>query len=48
MKKFEGMTLPGGLKFNGQKIYDEARQERLAMEQEMITGFSMPVYDMIG
>jgi len=48
MKKFEGMTLPGGIKFNGQKIYDEARQERLAMEQEMITGFSMPVYDMIG
>lgn len=48
LKKFEGMTLPGGLKFNGQKIYDEARQERLGMEQEMITGFSMPVYDMIG
>lgn len=48
IKKYDGMTLPGGLKFNGQKIYDEARQERLAMEQEMITGFSMPVYDMIG
>lgn len=48
LKKFEGMTLPGGLKFNGQKIYDEARQERQTMEQEMITGFSMPVYDMIG
>ena len=48
LKKFEGMQLPGGLKFNGQKIYDEARQDRATMEQEMITGFSMPVHDMIG
>jgi len=48
LKKFDGMQMPGGLKFNGQKIYDEARQERAAMEQEMISGFSMPVHDMIG
>ena len=40
--------MPGGLKFNGQKIYDEARQERSEMEREMINGFSMPVHDMIG
>jgi hypothetical protein len=48
LKKFEGMKMPGGLMFNGQKIYDEARQERAAMEQEMISSFSLPVYDMIG
>jgi hypothetical protein len=48
LKKFDGMQMPGGLKFNGQKIYDEAHQERAAMEQEMISGFSMPVHDMIG
>ena len=48
LKKFEGMQMPGGLKFNGQKIYDEARQERSEMEREMINGFSMPVHDMIG
>ena len=27
LKKFEGMKMPGGLTFNGQKIYDEATQE---------------------
>lgn len=48
LKKFDGMKMPGGLTFNGQKIYDEARQERAAMEQEMISSFSLPVYDMIG
>ena len=48
LKKFEGMQMPGGLKFNGQKIYDEARQERSEMENEMISSFSLPVHDMIG
>ena len=48
LKKFEGMQMPGGLKFNGQKIYDEARAERSEMEHEMITSYSLPVYDMIG
>jgi hypothetical protein len=48
LKKFEGMQMPGGLKFNGQKIYDEARAERAEMEKEMIYTFSMPVIDMIG
>jgi hypothetical protein len=48
LKKFEGMQLPGGLRFNGQKIYDEAVNEKKAMEQEMIMNYSMPVTDMIG
>ena len=48
LKKFEGMQLPGGLKFNGQKIYDEANEERLALEKEMMENYSMPVTDMIG
>ena len=48
LKKFEGMQMPGGLKFNGQKIYDEARAERAEMEKEMIYTFSMPNIDMIG
>lgn len=47
LKKFEGMTLPGGLKFNGQKIYDEAMQEKQKLER-MIIDFSLPVTDMIG
>lgn len=48
LKKFEGMQMPGGLKFNGQKIYDEAVAQREKMEAEMISSFSLPVYDMIG
>jgi hypothetical protein len=48
LKKFEGMKLPGGLTFNGQKIYDEATQERADLEREMIYTYSLPAADMIG
>lgn len=48
LKKFEGMQLPGGIQFNGQKIYDEAVEEINKMENEMISGYSMPLVDMIG
>jgi hypothetical protein len=48
LKKFEGMQMPGGLKFNGQKIFDEAIQEKAALEKEMIYTYSLPVTDMIG
>ena len=47
LKKYQGMQLPGGLTFNGQKIYDEATEEREALEKEMITSYSLPVTDMI-
>lgn len=48
LKKFSGMQLPGGLTFNGQKIFDEATDERKELEREMIFSFSLPVTDMIG
>ena len=48
LKKFDGMKMPGGLTFNGQKIYDEATQERQQLEQEMIYTYSLPAQDMIG
>jgi len=48
LKKFEGMKMPGGLTFNGQKIYNEATQEREELEKEMIYSYSLPVTDMIG
>jgi hypothetical protein len=48
LKKFEGMQMPGGLRFNGQRTYDEATNERNMLEQEMITSYSLPVTDMIG
>jgi hypothetical protein len=48
LKKFDGMKMPGGLTFNGQKIYEEATQEREELEKEMIVSYSLPVTDMIG
>ena len=48
LKKFEGMQLPGGVTFNGQKIWEEAIEEINKLEEEVIMGFSLPVTDMIG
>jgi len=48
LTKFIGMQLPGGLQFNGQKIYDDAAAEIEKLEQEMISSYSLPVLDMIG
>lgn len=47
LKKFDGMKMPGGLTFNGQKIFDEALQERTKLEDELIYTYSLPVSDMI-
>ena len=48
LKKFEGLSMPGGLTFNGQQIYQEASDEIQKLEQEMITSYSLPVNDMVG
>ena len=48
LKKFEGMTMPGGITFNGQKIWDEATDEIQALEAEVISTYSLPVTDMLG
>ena len=48
LKKFEGLSMPGGLTFNGQKIWDEALDEIIKLEEEMISSYSLPVSDMIG
>lgn len=48
LKKFEGIAMPGGVMFNGQRMWDEANQEITALEQEMISSYSLPVTDMIG
>ena len=48
MKKFSGMTLPGGIQMNGQQIYDEAEEEIAKLEAEMINSYSLPVLDMYG
>jgi hypothetical protein len=48
LTKFTGMTLPGGVQFNGEKIYNDAVDARTKLEQEMISSYSLPVLDMIG
>jgi hypothetical protein len=48
LTKFEGMQLPGGVQFNGQKILDDALDEIRRLEEEMNTSYSLPVMDMIG
>lgn len=48
LKKFEGLQLPGGITFNGQKIWEEASEALIKLEDEMISSYSLPVADMIG
>lgn len=48
LTKFTGMSLPGGVQFNGEKIYNDAVDEIAKLEQEMISSYSLPVSDMIG
>jgi len=47
MKKFDGLQMPGGMTFNGQRVYDEAQAEIDKMEYEMINSYSLPASDMI-
>jgi len=48
LTKFSGMSLPGGVQFNGEKILGDAQNEIEKMEAEMISSYSLPVTDMIG
>lgn len=48
LTKFVGMTLPGGVQFNGQQILNDAEREIQKMEDEMMSSFSLPALDMIG
>jgi hypothetical protein len=48
LTKFVGMTLPGGVQYNGEAILAEARENLARMEEEMISSYSLPVTDMIG
>ena len=48
LTKFVGMQLPGGITFNGEKIYNDAHEALEKLESEMITSYSLPVTDLIG
>jgi hypothetical protein len=47
LTKFSGMTLPGGIQFNGEKILNDAVNERKEIEK-IIYDSSLPATDMIG
>jgi hypothetical protein len=48
LTKFSGLQLPGGVQFNGDKIYNDAVTEIEQMEKEMSSSYSLPAFDMIG
>ena len=48
LTKFTGMQLPGGVQFNGDKIYNDAVAEIEQMEKDMSTSYSLPAFDLIG
>jgi hypothetical protein len=48
LTKFTGMSLPGGVQFNGQKIYDDATKEVAELEAEMDRTYRMPATMFIG
>jgi len=47
LSKFQDMPLPGGMKFNGVQIKEEAKREKERIEK-MIRDASLPAVDMIG
>lgn len=48
LSKYSGMQLPGGLTFDGQRIYQEAVEELNKLEEEMNSSYSLPVTDLVG
>ena len=48
LTKFNNIQLPGGVTFNGERIYTDAENEIEKLEAEMIRSYSLPVHDMIG
>ncbi len=48
LKKYDGMEMPGGIKYNGQRMYDEAESEIVMLEAEMLSKYSIPPLDFIG
>lgn len=48
LKKFEGMQLPGEVTFNGQKIWEEAKEELEKLDQDLFNKYSDPPIFFIG
>jgi hypothetical protein len=43
LKKFADIQLPGGVKLNGNAIFDEAMDEKKRLEEDMITNYGGPL-----
>jgi len=48
LTKFRDIALPGGQKFNADKIYNDATKELADLESEMQTSYSLPSAMMLG
>jgi len=48
LTKYSDVALPGGAKFNAEKIYDDATNEIMKLESDMIKSYSVPVAMMTG
>ena len=48
LTKFTGMQLIGGVAFNGEAILSEAREERKAMEEEVVQNLQPLTFNFIG
>jgi hypothetical protein len=48
LKKYDGTPLPGGVKLNGQQIYNEAEEERKELELELRNTYEAPIPHMMG
>lgn len=46
--KFQGVSLPGGMQFNGEKLYNDATAEITKLEADMIRSYSVPVAYFLG
>ena len=45
LTKFTGMTMPGNMQFNGDRILDDATAQIDALESEMLMNYSLPPLD---
>lgn len=48
IRKYQGITLPGGINLNGDNIYQDALQQIKQLEAEMQDRYELPVEFMIG
>jgi hypothetical protein len=48
LKKYGMVPMVGGIIFNGQQIYNEALEEKLRLEEELIKTWSLPIPGLVG